>query len=390
MLSTGIDLSSNKISVVEMLKSRKGTIIKNAVNFDIPSDPILNGEIQSIDIFSKGLKEAWSRNKIAGKQVFIGLSNQKVIVKEVSLPLIDEGEISSSIKYQINDFIPLPKDNIIYDYYIMEKDKTSSRIMLIGAMKNMIFDVIKGIKNAGLFAQAIDLNCFALYRTIDQIYKLNKNKDSICIVNVGPEISIIEIITEDILKYPRFISNSLKSFIDNMAKGTGTDEKLCSDALKAFDFSNLNSSTAESTDSKIEGKTEENLLEVSSGINKKINIGEEEPLQKEDINSFLEGKNVIKILKKTASNFVNEINISIEHFMQNNPKVEIKKIILTGENLINFDSYIKDKTNYIVERLKIENHFPLGSIGSNPVNKGKDASEIVNALGIGMALRGLS
>jgi len=390
MLSTGIDLSSNKISVVEMLKSRSGTVIKNAVNFDIPSDPILNGEIQSIDIFSRGLKEAWSRSKIAGKQVFIGLSNQKVIVKEVSLPLIDEEEISSSIKYQINDFIPLPKDNIIYDYYVMEKDKTSSRIMLIGAMKNMIFDVIKGIKNAGLFAQAIDLNCFALYRTIDHVYKLNKNKDSFCVVNVGPEISIIEIITEENLKYPRFISNSIKNFVDNLAKGTGTDEKLCGEALKAFDFSILKSGSAASGDSKGEVKKGDSLLEVSSGIDKSINIGDEEPPQQIDIKSFLKERNVIKILKNTASNFVNEINISIEHFIQNNPKVELKKIILTGENLKNFDSYIKDKTNFLVERLKIEDHFSLGAISSNSVNKGKNAGEIVNALGIGMALRGLS
>ena len=36
------------------------TIIGN-YNFNIPSNPIVNGEIQSTDILSKGLKEAWSR-----------------------------------------------------------------------------------------------------------------------------------------------------------------------------------------------------------------------------------------------------------------------------------------------------------------------------------------
>ncbi len=386
MLSTGIDLSSNKISVVEMLESRRGMVIKHAVNFKLPSDSIVNGEIQDIGLLSKGLKEAWSKYRIAGKQVFIGLSNQKVIVKEVSLPLIDEEEISNSIKYQINDFIPLPKDNVIYDYYIMERDKTSSKIMLIGAMKNMIFDVIKGIKDAGLFAQAIDLNCFALYRTIDHIHKLSKNKDSFCIVSVGPEVSIVEIITEDILKYPRFISNSIKSFVDNIVKVTGMDDKFCSDAVKAFDFSNIKGGTGKTDESETGG----NSIEISSGLDKGINIGDSPLPREENMEDFLKDKKVIRSLKKTASNFINEINIFIEHFMQNNQNVKISKIILTGENLNNFDSYIKDKTNYLVERLNMEKHFSLENLKNSPVHRGKDTSDIVNALGIGMALRGLS
>ncbi len=386
MLSTGIDLSSNKISVVEMLKSRKSMVIKNAVNFKIPSDPIVNGEIQDIDLLSKGLKEAWSKYKIAGKQVFIGLSNQKVIVKEVNLPLIDDEEISNSIKYQINDFIPLPKDNVIYDYYIMERDKTSSKIMLIGAMKNMIFDVIKGVKNAGLFAQAIDLNCFALYRTIDHIHKLSKNKDSFCIVHVGPEVSIVEIIIGDILKYPRFIPNSIKSFVDNIVKETGMEDKFCSDAVKAFDFSSINGGT-DTVDDSMSSKSSP---EIASGFDKEVNIGSDPPPKEENMESFLKDQKIIRIFKKTASSYIHEINIFIEHFIQNNPNAKISKIILTGEKLNNFDSYIKNKTNYSVESLNLEKHFSLANIKKYPVNKGQETSEIINALGIGMALRGLS
>ena len=149
MISVGLDISSKNITIVEVVQNRKGIAIKNAVNFEIPQDSIKNGELQDPVVLAKGLKEAWRKYKISGRNVFVGLSNLKAIVKEVELPLVDDAEISNSLKYQINDFIPIPKDNILYDYYIMEKQKSSSKIMLVGAMKSMIMNVIEAVKGAG-------------------------------------------------------------------------------------------------------------------------------------------------------------------------------------------------------------------------------------------------
>ncbi|MCD4670169.1 MAG: pilus assembly protein PilM, partial [Actinomycetia bacterium] len=176
MLSVGIDISSNKITVVELLGARKGAMIKNAARFEISAEAIQKGELQDPVVLSRGLREAWKKYRISGRTVFIGLSNLKAIIKEVELPLVSDDEISNSLKYQINDFIPIPKDNILYDYYILDKTESSSRIMLVGAMKSMILNVIEAIKGAGLIASAIDLNCFSLFRTIEYLYDLSSNK----------------------------------------------------------------------------------------------------------------------------------------------------------------------------------------------------------------------
>ena len=121
MAAVGIDISSNIITVVEIARSRKGTSIKNAAGFEISQESITKGELQDPVAFSLGLKDAWRKNKFSGRNVFVGLSNLKAIVREVELPLVNKEEIGNSLKYQINDFIPIPKDNILYDYYIMEQ-----------------------------------------------------------------------------------------------------------------------------------------------------------------------------------------------------------------------------------------------------------------------------
>ena len=391
MISVGLDISSKNITIVEVLQTRKGIAIKNAIDFEIPQDSIKNGELQDPVVLAKRLKEAWRKYKFSGRNVLVGLSNLKAIVKEVELPLVDDTEISNSLKYQINDFIPIPKDNILYDYYVMEKQKSSSKIMLVGAMKSMVMNVIEAVKGAGLISQAIDLNCFSLFRTLDYVYNFSKNKKSLCAVNIGKDISIIEIIENDNLKFPRFLSNSISSFTSNIERITGEDTDLSSGIINNFDFSNLIKGSTVikkakgpaklDTDNNTE-KTKTSREESSPPKEKKVESAEDKTKK------AISDEKIIEIINNTADSLINEIKMSIEHYIQENSRIKIEKIVLTGENLNNFESYIKQETNYKVEKLDCSGSFTLDNLKKNPAYNSMDLSKVLNPLAIGMAIRG--
>ncbi len=107
------------------------------------------------------------------------------------------------------------------------------------------------------------------------------------------------------------------------------------------------------------------------------------------IKKAINDEKIIEIMSNTADNLINEINMSIEHYIQENPRSKIEKIVLTGENLINFEKYIKQETNYKVEKLDCSGSFTLDNLKKNPVYKSMDLSEILNPLAIGMAIRGV-
>jgi len=264
MQAIGLDLSSNKISVVELVKTRRGLFIRNAGIDEIEAHSIARGEVQDPVVLSTGLKNIWKKFKISGVKVYVGVSNQKVIVKEIQIPVTEEKEIDNSIKYQINDFMPVPKNNIIYDYYVMEKGDGFSKIMLVGAVKDMISNVVDALRNARLVPLAIDLNCFALYRIVDYVYgfgEIKKKKDSLsyCVVHLGLEISIVEIIKDGTLKYPRFIAISIKTFIDNLSKKLKKNADYCEKLVKNFDFSSLlEDEYKENSTKKTKGEEEDN------------------------------------------------------------------------------------------------------------------------------------
>lgn len=387
MLSIGLNLSSNRIYAIELLKSGKNHVIRKMVRSELPPGCIIKGEIQDTDVLSRGLKDIWRKYRISDRKVFIGISNQKVIAKEIKIPVINDSEIDNSIKFQINDFIPIAKNNIIYDYYVVEKGEDYSKLMLVGAMKSMIDDVVKSFKGAGLLAQAIDLNCFSLYRTVDYINSLEKNNKNelsgaYCVVNLGLEMSILEMIQDDNLKYPRFTSNSIKDFIEGISKETKKDNKYSEGIISKFDFESLLINRTAST--------EEVKKEETNNLSEKVPEKEDRGLKEDDIHDSGDSIDIGKIMKDTADQIIEEIKLSIEHFLQENPRSKVEKVILTGEYIKNIDKYIEQEINHKVEILNIADHFSLKYLKNNPEYKGKDLNYLLDPLAIGMALRGLN
>jgi len=387
MIAVGLNLSSSVINIVELLKLRNGFAVKRMARAEVPSEFVVKGEVHNIHDFSESLKEIWRKNKISDRKVFIGIANQKVIAKEIRIPVINDDEIKNSIQYQINDFIPIPKDNIIYDYYIVEKKEDHSRIMLVGAMKSMIDDVVSSFKAAGLIAQAIDLNCFALYRTLNYIKGLEKNnKDeknkqkAFCAVNLGVDISIIEMIENDNLKYPRFTSTSLRNFLDEISKETKKDNKSCEETLLKFDFKSL--VVGKNVVEKKKSEAKDSFIKSDEKSDKKAD--------KDDGKDKSESNKVEEIMKKTADRFIGEIKLSIEHFLQENPKSSLGKIILTGEYMKNIDRYIEQEIEYKVELLNVTDYFSLKNVKIESGFGKEDESYILDPIAVGMALRGLN
>lgn len=399
MLSVGLDLSSKKITIAEMIKSRTDVQLRNAAQFDIPPEAMNRGEIQDAVVLSKKLQEAWRKYRISGRSVHVGISNLKVMAKEVELPLLDDTEISNSLKFQINDYIPISKENILYDYYVMERGKNSSKIMLVGAMKSMIFDVIESIKGAGLIAQSIDLNYFSLFRSLEKIYNFKKNNKSLCAVNLGPDISIIEIIRNDVLKYPRFVSNSINVFLENMERvSSGKKDKHITELFN-FDFGQFLYKS--SGLNKVSNPANEEGTTGISGITdngpriKDGDEGEKTPgkrSRKDDMeimeNSSNTNDEIKKSIKDTADSLINEIKMSIEHYLHENTKNRIDSILITGEKLLNFDKYVRQETGYTVNKIKVLDNFKPDLLKRIPRFKDQDPEDSLNMLAVGMALRG--
>jgi len=451
MFEIGLDLSSNKISAVELFKKRNDIYIKNAGIVDIEPHAISSGELVDSVVLTNGLKELWKNFKFQKKIINIGLSGIKLIIKEIELPLTEDKDIERAINFQIDEYIPFPKENIIFDFYTIEKGSNSSKIMLIGVMKNVINSFVKAVEDAGLKVNSVDLNCFAFYRALNFLYNFKKlllaeSNSSLCLIYFGIDTSIIEFAYNNEVRYPRFINSSINSFIDNLNKKLNLpmDELkrkifefdfellLMKESKKKKDEDNKNINQEQEINNSLKSLNEDNknnsinnlnsnndaANEIGSNLSSDYlndNISNEEGNKINNIQNTEEVKNFgdldqknknvvtekdniedlsLKIkdsLKISANQLVNEIIRSNDHFLQENRDLKINKILIAGENLKNIDKYIEKNLKIPVERISINKIIYNDLLKKNNLFKEGNLDNLANNLIIptGLALRGI-
>jgi hypothetical protein len=104
--------------------------------------------------------------------VRIGLANQRIVVRTLDLPPIDDpDEVEAAVRLQAPDHIPMPVDEAVLDYHslgIVQTPKGDrTRVVVVAARRDMIQSVLGTAKSAGLNVVGIDLSAFAMIRALE-------------------------------------------------------------------------------------------------------------------------------------------------------------------------------------------------------------------------------
>jgi type IV pilus assembly protein PilM len=104
--------------------------------------------------------------------VRLGVSNQQIVVRHLELPKIDdEQELAAAVRFQASEAIAMPLDEVVLDYQVIGETITPEgsarlRVVVVAARESMVSRIVEAVRAAGLRPEGIDLNAFALVRTL--------------------------------------------------------------------------------------------------------------------------------------------------------------------------------------------------------------------------------
>jgi type IV pilus assembly protein PilM len=163
----GLDIDGRYLAAAQV---DSGRVVRGA-SLELPGGLVRDGEVVDRDGLADALK---SFVKEAGlpKSVRLGVANQQIVVRVVELPHIeDPEERDTAVRFQAADAIAMPLDEAVLDYqvagYAEAMDGTSRmQVVLVAARRSMIDALLEAAKKAGLRPEGIDLDAFALVRTL--------------------------------------------------------------------------------------------------------------------------------------------------------------------------------------------------------------------------------
>jgi Tfp pilus assembly PilM family ATPase len=94
--------------------------VKTYAELPLPAGAITSGRVNTPDQIIPVLKEL--KEKTGVTYVRVSMPEEKAYLFEIEIPKVDPKEIRSAIEFKIEENVPLPMDQVIFDYVIVEEE----------------------------------------------------------------------------------------------------------------------------------------------------------------------------------------------------------------------------------------------------------------------------
>jgi type IV pilus assembly protein PilM len=165
--TVGLDLDGAYVSVVQTTSED----ITRAISVDIAPGVITDGEVTDVPALSDALRDLFKKHSLP-RRVNLGVSNQQIVVRHLELPKIDDpDELAAAVRFQASEAIAMPLEEVVLDFHVIGETITPEgaarlRIVVVAARESMVSRFVEAVRGAGLRPEGIDLNAFALVRTL--------------------------------------------------------------------------------------------------------------------------------------------------------------------------------------------------------------------------------
>jgi type IV pilus assembly protein PilM len=145
--------------------------VRHAAVAPLETGIVRDGEVNDVDALTEALRSLYREHKNLDKKVRIGVANQKIVVRVLELPpLEDAKELEAAVRFSAQDQIPMPLDSAVLDFQPLGIVETESgarqRVLIVAARRDMVDRVLAACRGAGLKPEGIDLSAFAMIRAL--------------------------------------------------------------------------------------------------------------------------------------------------------------------------------------------------------------------------------
>jgi type IV pilus assembly protein PilM len=189
--AVGLDIDRGAVKAVQIGGRGGGYTLQHVGYRKLQPGAVVDGEVADQDLLAYELREFWASHSFKGKTVYLGVANQKVVVRLLDFPRMSPEDLKGAISFEAQDHIPMPIDEAILDYVVLgpqEEGSDQDRILLVAAQKEMISRYSAAVRTAGLRAEGVDVKALSLVRSTLPS-SLFDDGGAILLLDIGTEIT---------------------------------------------------------------------------------------------------------------------------------------------------------------------------------------------------------
>ncbi|MCX7625692.1 MAG: type IV pilus assembly protein PilM, partial [Candidatus Sumerlaeaceae bacterium] len=319
----------------------------------------------------EAVRQALAEGDISAKFVVSSVSGESIIVRYIQLPDMPENELEGAVRWEAEDYIPFPLDEVNLDWVVLGRSEVSGQtkidILLVAAKKELVADHITMLKELELQPAIVDVNSFAFLNCFELNY-MPPASDVVALLDIGAEVSSINIFHAGGSRFSRDISIAGDTVTAGIQQRVGCSFQRAEELKRK---EGLPAPAADDLDTDFGAET--SLLDTIRGTVERITgetLTEETP-------EFIAST----VIRRVFQNLAQEVKRSLA-FFENQSGLSVQKLFVGGGT-----SLTKNVREFLSHELGIPVDLmdPLRSVGVAGVEKQK-VEKIRPHLGVAIGL----
>ncbi len=194
-----------------------------------PNGAVVSGMVRDPSAVAEAIQDLWARGEFGSKEVFLGVGNQRVVVRDVVVPWQENGSLRETLPSRVRDVVPIPVEEAVIDHSILQDFQIDGarmlRLVVVAAQRRMLDPLVQAVLGAKLRPLAIDLVPFALVRSVGSLdgMGLGENDGQEAVVDVGAEVTSVCVHSNGVPRFVRILPSAGRDVTMALARKLGIE-----------------------------------------------------------------------------------------------------------------------------------------------------------------------
>ncbi len=219
-LSLGLDIGSHTIKLIELASEGDKLGLMAAGSIPTPPKALTSTAPADTEAIAQAIKRLLKETGAKSRTIQIALPESKVFTRVIEVPALSERELSSAIKWEAEQYIPLPLDQVNVDFTVLRDAKETGtnkmEVLLVAAPKTLLERYLSILELAELTPLGAETEIIATSRALVRSIASIK---SVMVVSLGAQTTDLAILRSGILTFTRSLSAGGDALTRALAQG---------------------------------------------------------------------------------------------------------------------------------------------------------------------------
>ncbi|MGX2039482.1 pilus assembly protein PilM [Methylocaldum sp. MU1018] len=206
----GIDVSTAAVKLLELSRNGQRYRVESYAVAPLPLDAVIDKNIAKVELIGNAIKSVVKQSGTRLKHAAVAVPSSSVITKVISMPAsLSEDELEGQLELEADQYIPYSLDEVSLDFEVQgraEKNPEMVDVLLVASRKENVEDRVAALEMAGLKAEIVDVESYALENAcnliLDQLPNYNPEQ-AIAVADVGSTMMTLNVIHNRRIIYTR-------------------------------------------------------------------------------------------------------------------------------------------------------------------------------------------